>query len=95
FSGGASQWSGHPIIRNMLLDAAKNLTGPVFLIQPENDFNTAPTEEIGALLTELDKPHDAAIFPKWGTDGAEAHRFCAAGQQIWGPQVARFLERYL
>lgn len=95
FSGGASQWKAHPKIRQMLLDAATALTAPVFLIQPENDFNTAPTQEIGALLTELAKPHEAAIFPKWGTDGAEAHRFCAAGQQIWGPKVAKFLKQYL
>ena len=95
FSGGASQWKAHPKIRQLLLDAAAALTAPVFLIQPENDFNTAPTQEISALLAELGKPHEAAIFPKWGTDGAEAHRFCAAGQQIWGPKVATFLETYL
>lgn len=95
FSGGASQWKAHPVVRKMLLEAARSLTAPVFLIQPENDFNTAPTEDIAALLGELGKPHEAAIFPAWGTDGAEAHRFCAAGQQIWGPRVARFLERYL
>ncbi len=95
FSGGASQWKAHPKIRQRLLDAAASLTAPVFLIQPENDFNTAPTREIGALLAELGKPHEAAIFPKWGTDGAEAHRFCAAGQQIWGPKVASFLALHL
>lgn len=95
FSGGASQWKAHPKIRQMLLDAAAALTVPVFLIQPENDFNIAPTEEIGALMAELNKPHEAAIFPKWGTEGAEAHRFCAAGQQIWGPNVAAFLEKFL
>lgn len=95
FSGGASQWKAHPEIRQMLLDAAASVRAPVFLIQPENDFNTAPTQEISALLTELGKPHEAAIFPKWGTDGAEAHRFCAAGQTIWGPKVASFLEKYL
>ena len=95
FSGGASQWEAHPIIRGMLLEAARALTQPVFLIQPENDFNTAPTVEIDALLTELGTPHEAAIFPRWGTDGAEAHRFCAAGQQIWGTRVTAFLNRYL
>lgn len=95
FSGGASQWRAHPRIRQMLLDAAAALTVPVFLIQPENDFNTAPTKEISALLTKLGKPHEAAIFPKWGVDGAEAHRFCAAGQQVWGPKVAPFLKNYL
>ncbi len=95
FSGGASQWEAHPKIRQMLLDAARALTQPIFLIQPANDFNTAPTTEIASLLSELDKPHEANIFPKWGTDGAEAHRFCAAGQQVWGPRVAVFLERYL
>lgn len=95
FSGGASQWKAHPKIRQMLLDAATALAAPVFLIQPANDFNTAPTEQLAALLAELGKPHEAAIFPKWGADGAEAHRFCAAGQQIWGPRVAQFLEKYL
>ncbi len=95
FSGGASQWKAHPIIKAMLLDAASALTQPVCLIQPENDFNTAPTREIAALLAERDHPHDAAIFPKWGMDGAEAHRFCAAGQQVWGGRVAAFLEKYL
>jgi len=95
FSGGASQWAAHPKIKQMLLDAAAALTQPVFLIQPANDFNTAPTTEIAARLHELGKPHDAAIFPKWGTDGAEAHRFCAAGQQVWGPRVAAFLEQHL
>jgi dipeptidyl aminopeptidase/acylaminoacyl peptidase len=95
FSGGASQWKAHPIIKAMLLDAARTLTQPVCLIQPENDFNIAPTVEISALLSRLGRPHDAAIFPKWGADGAEAHRFCAAGQQIWGARVAAFLDRYL
>ena len=95
FSGGASQWKAHPKIKQMLLDAAASLTAPVCLIQPENDFNTAPTQEIAALLAELGKPHQGAIFPKWGTDGAEAHRFCAAGQQIWGPLVAEFLKKHL
>jgi len=95
FSGGASQWKAHPKIKQMLLDAATSLAAPVCLIQPKNDFNTAPTQEIAALLTELGKPHQAAIFPKWGTDGAEAHRFCAAGQQIWGPLIAEFLESHL
>ena len=95
FSGGASQWMAHPKIKQMLLDAAADLAAPVCLIQPENDFNTAPTQEISALLAELGKPHEAAIFPKWGTHGAEAHRFCAAGQQIWGPTVAAFLDKYL
>lgn len=95
FSGGASQWKDHPIIRGMLLDAASALTQSVFLIQPANDFNTAPTVEIAALLTERDHPHEAAIFPEWGVDGAEAHRFCAAGQQVWGPRAADFLKKYL
>ena len=93
FSGGASQWAGHPKIRAMLLDAARAITQPVFLIQPENDFDITPTREIAALLTELHRPHQAVIFPKWGVAGAEAHRFCATGQQIWGPRVAAFLER--
>lgn len=95
FSGGASQWAKHPNTRAMLIDAARALTAPVFLIQPENDFNTAPTRELAALLKELGKPHEARIYPPWGTDGAEAHRFCAAGQQVWAAAVKAFLARHL
>lgn len=95
FSGGASQWAAHPKIRSMIIEAAGTLTQPVYLIQPANDFNTAPTDELGALLSERDHPFEARIFPPWGTDGAEAHRFCAAGQQIWGASVKAFLTSYL
>ena len=95
FSGGASQWAKHPKIKRMLLDAASTLTKPVCLIQPENDFNTAPTTEISFLLQKRDHPYEAKVFPPWGNAGPEAHRFCATGQQIWGPLVYAFFERYL
>ena len=95
FSGGASQWAQHPTIKKMLLDAATTLTQPICLIQPKNDFNTAPTNELSALLRGRSHKHTAKIFPPWGTDGAEAHRFCAAGQQIWGPAVKEFLNELL
>ena len=95
FSGGASQWAQHPKIKKMLLEAAATLTQPVFLIQPENDFNVAPTEELSTLLKERLLNYKAKIYPPWGTDGAEAHRFCAAGQQIWEPDVKNFLNEYL
>jgi dienelactone hydrolase len=95
FSGGASQWAGHPKIKAMILDAVRTLHAPVCLVQPENDFDTAPTREIAALLDTLGTPHMARVFPRWGVNPAEAHRFCASGQQIWGPWVRPFLDRYL
>ena len=95
FSGGASQWAKHRRCREMMLDAARNLHAPVFLIQPENDFDTAPTREISDLLSGLDKPYEARIFPAWGVNGNEAHRFATTGSQIWGPYVRPFLARYL
>ena len=95
FSGGASQWAGHPKCRDMIIEAARNITQPVFLIQPENDFNTAPTRHLSDLLSKLGKPYEARIYPNWGVNAAEAHRFCATGAQIWGPQVRAFLTRHL
>ena len=95
FSGGASQWAKHPKIKQMLLDAAQKIHTPLCLIQPENDFNIAPTKEISAILRDRRHPHESRIFSPWGVDGPEAHRFCAAGQQIWGPFVKQFLERFL
>ncbi|MGA0344962.1 MAG: alpha/beta hydrolase family protein [Alphaproteobacteria bacterium] len=95
FSGGASQWNGHTKIRNILLQAAADLTKPVFLIQPENDFNTAPTMELAKILSLHGTPYRATIFPAWGVTGGEAHRFCATGQQIWGPEAKDFLGEFL
>lgn len=95
FSGGASQWAKHPKIKKLLLDAASILTQPIFLIQPKNDFNIGPTNELSELLERRSHTHTAKLFQPWGTDGAEAHRFCAAGQQIWGPDVKRFLSEHL
>ena len=79
----------------MLLEAAATLTQPVFLVQPENDFNVSPTRELSTLLKKRNHKFKAKIYPPWGTDGAEAHRFCAAGQQIWGPDVKAFLNECL
>ena len=87
FSGGASQWEKHPKIKQMLLNAAATVTQPLYLAQAENDFNIAPTKEISEVLKGRGHPHDAKIFPAWGVSGPEAPRFCAAGQQIWGPFI--------
>lgn len=95
FSGGASQWNDHPMIRNMIKTAAQKLETPIFLIQPENDFNIAPTKELFRLLQDSGGLHSAAIFPSWGVDGGEAHRFCSTGQQVWGPAVHTFLKKHL
>ena len=95
FSGGASQWNDHPMIRDMITNAARKLETPIFLIQPENDFNIAPTKELFRLLQNSGGLHSAAIFPPWGVDGGEAHRFCSTGQQIWGPVVQTFLKKHL
>ena len=95
FSGGASQWAKHPKCREMILEAARNIDAPVFLIQPENDFNIAPTREIADLLSGLGRPYEARIFPAWGVNANEAHRFATTGSQIWGPYVQPFLAKYL
>ena len=95
FSGGASQWAKHPKIKKMLLDATQKILTPLCLIQPANDFDIAPTREISSILRDRRHPHEAQIFSPWGVDGPEAHRFCAAGQQIWGPFVKQFLEKFL
>ena len=57
--------------------------------------NIAPTREIANLLTSLAQPYEARIFPAWGVNANEAHRFASAGSQIWGPYVQAFLAKYL
>ena len=56
---------------------------------------SAPTREIAELLSGLGKPYQAKIFPDWGVNGPDAHRFAATGTQVWSPHVRPFLARHL
>lgn len=95
FCGGARQWAKHPQLRQMMLDAASQLTQPIMLAQAENDFDIAATLDLAEALKRLGKPHECHIYPPWGFTQAEGHLLEVHGALVWGDHVRDFLSRYL
>jgi dienelactone hydrolase len=91
FAGAAMNWERTPVLRETMLDAARRLRVPVFLVQAENDYSTAPTRKLAAELRRLGKPHQARIFPPFGLTPDEGHLFAGTGAVIWAPAVHAFL----
>jgi dienelactone hydrolase len=93
FAGGAIMWSRSPRLRARLLQAAQHARVPVFFVQAENDFNTAPSQVLSAAMKEKNLPHRVRIFPPHGTTHMEGHgQFCLRGASEWGADVLDFLK---
>jgi len=95
FSGGASQWAGHPRLKEKMLAAARGLEVPIFLAQAANDLDTAATTDLAAELEAAGRDHVCRVYPPWGHTTGEAHLFEVYGAAVWGPDVGAFLARYL
>ncbi len=95
FAGAAMNWERTPRLRETMLEAVRRLRVPVYLIQAENDYSTAPTRELAAELARLGKPHRATIFPAFGLTKDEGHLFAGNGPMIWGREVRAFLDEWM
>jgi dienelactone hydrolase len=95
FAGAAMNWERTPALRELMKNAARKLRQPIFLIQAENDYSIAPTRELSALLKEIGHPMESKIYPAFGVNPHEGHLLESRGADVWGPDVRRFLERYL
>lgn len=95
FAGAAMNWERTPTLRETMLAAARRLRVPIYLIQAENDYSTAPTRELAAELERLGKPYQARVFPAFGLTRDEGHLFAGNGSMIWGREVRAFLARWL
>jgi len=66
---------------------------PVFFVQAENDFNTAPRRVLSEAMRAEGKPFRVEIFPPFGSGHRDGHgKFCMAGASVWGPAVLDFLK---
>jgi dienelactone hydrolase len=94
FAGAAMNWDRNADLAAFMIAAARRVTIPIFFIQAENDFSIRPTRELAAALAG--KPNvESRIFPAFGLTPWEGHLLAGRGPQIWGPDVRRFLERWL
>lgn len=92
FSGGAMMWRSNAPLRERMRLAASQAKAPVFYVQASNDFDTAPTLELSALMESQGLPVRHKIFSAKGKTAREGHSFCAGGTSPrWGEDVLRFL----
>jgi dienelactone hydrolase len=95
FAGAAMNWERTPALRETMRAAVRALQVPIFLIQAENDYSTAPTRELAAELARLGKPHQARVYPPFGLTADEGHVFARDGALVWGDEVRAFLDRWV
>lgn len=95
FAGAAMNWERTPKLRRAMLDATTRLTAPIYLLQAANDYSVAPTIELAAAMKNSALEVRSRVFPAFGLSNDEGHFFERAGAMIWGPEIRRFLERWL
>jgi carboxymethylenebutenolidase len=95
FAGAAMNWERTPTLRATLLQAAREATVPLCLVQAQNDYSTAPTRALAGELERQGKAHAARVFPAFGLTADEGHLFFQNGAPIWGPFVRAFLDRWM
>jgi carboxymethylenebutenolidase len=93
FAGAAQLWQKSPQLRDMMTGAVEHAQMPVFFVQAENDYDTAPSKELAATMDKAHKDHSLQIFPKYGRNNQEAHDFCIHGESVWGPPVFAFITK--
>jgi dipeptidyl aminopeptidase/acylaminoacyl peptidase len=92
FAGASMTWAHNPALQQRMKAAARGARVPVFFIQAENDYDTAPSRVLSAEMKQSGKPTRMHIFPPNGTTGLEGHGFCSGGEHpAWGDEVLAFL----
>lgn len=95
FAGAAINWEHTPGLRRLMMDATRKLTCPIYFIQAATDYSTRPTVELAKAARAAGVTTAETIFPAWGLTHDEGHLFERNGPHVWGPDVYRFLERWL
>jgi carboxymethylenebutenolidase len=92
FAGGAIIWARTPPLQERMKRAARAARVPVFFLQAENDFDTAPSRVLSEEMRRAGRPTRMKIFPAKGKTSMEGHSFCQGGPQPpWGSDVLAFL----
>jgi carboxymethylenebutenolidase len=92
FAGAAQTWATDPPLQARMTTSVDNATVPIFFLQAANDYNTQPTQVLSAEMQSVNKPHQAKIYPPYGTTPDDGHAgFCFDGTAVWGDDVANFI----
>lgn len=95
FAGASMSWNSSPLLRERLLRAVEHARVPVFFLQAENDFNTAPSQILSAAMRAKKLPARVRIYDTFGDGSNRAGHagFCLWGWDAWGDDVLDFLRK--
>ncbi|MHB8465172.1 MAG: alpha/beta hydrolase family protein [Acidimicrobiales bacterium] len=96
FAPGAMSWS-EPGVQPVLINAARQVKVPTFIIQANNDYSIGPAQVLGSIVAHNNvQPHLSKIYPAYGTTPQEGHGlFATAGFAVWGADVLAFVQQAL
>jgi carboxymethylenebutenolidase len=92
FAPAAQSW-GNPALEQMLGDALRKASAPVFILQARNDFSIQPAQVLGKIAKG--KGGQSTIYPPFGETHEDGHwKFATtqAGIAIWGEDVLNFIK---
>jgi dienelactone hydrolase len=98
FAPGAMSWALVPALGERLRRAARGTKAPLLVVQAANDFDLAPTRELGQELAHRTDGSATRVYPAFGTSARDGHGGFAtqpAGIAIWAPDVTAFFKKAL
>jgi dienelactone hydrolase len=92
-SPAALSWNGNPQLQERLVQAARKIEIPVFLIQPPKDASLEPSRVLGGEFQRLGKPYAGKIYPEEIPENLQTHCFggIRKGSRIWAQDALAFL----
>jgi len=92
-SPAALSWNGNSQLQERLVQAARKIEIPVFLIQPPRDASLEPSRVLGSEFQRLGKPYTGKIYPQDIPENLQTHCFggIRTGSHVWAQDVLAFL----
>ena len=92
-AGGAESWTLAPQLQAAMTRAASHSKAPIFFLQAENDYSTAPSKVLSEVARNAGKTAEMKIYPAFGKSAQEGHSISYKGASIWQPDALKFLEK--
>ncbi len=92
FAPAVRMWSTNLMIPPLLTAAVEKAKQPVLVIQAQNDFSLAPSDDLGRVLNKRSAPNGVKVYPPFGANQTQANMFGVHGSAVWGPDVMTFLD---
>lgn len=95
FGAAGFSWNRSPQLRARLIQAAKNISVPVFIGHAENDYSVTPGQALDSVMKRLNKPHVLKIYPPSGNTPSEGHNFLFLSPSMWEADAIEFFRKNL